>query len=148
MNRRLAFASLASVAWLAGCAGDGSPGPATPEPDGTPVENTLLVRTTYDAGHPWIVYREGAMAEIILRDDAGQVVDRRIVRPGRPVEFRDLPAGDYRLEPALRPCDGNCGYLDPRMDDCRATVAVTRSVRVRVDFAVGDSCTLHGPALA
>ena len=60
MNRRLAFASLASVAWLAGCAGDGSPGPATPEPDGTPVENTLLVRTTYDAGHPWIVYREGA----------------------------------------------------------------------------------------
>ena len=87
------------------------------------------------------------MADIVLRDGTGRMVGRRTVRPGTSVDFRDLVAGTYRLEPALRPCDGNCGYLDPRLDDCSGTVRVVRAVRVRVDFAVGVSCALHGPAL-
>jgi hypothetical protein len=146
---RLAALPLLSVAWLAGCAHYGSNSATAP---GLSLDAAatagLLVTTTYRYDSPWFAYREGARAELILRDEDGDEVDRRVVRPGKSVEFRDLPVGAYRLEPALRPCDGNCGYLDPRLDDCAATVKVTRSVRVRVDFVAGSSCTLHGPSVA
>ena len=149
MIGRLAALLLVSMAWLAGCASDGSTSAETPDVSVEPiVGNPLLVTTTYDYRSPWIVYREGARAEVILRDEHGDLVDRRIVRPGKSVEFRGLPVGDYRLEPALRPCDGNCGYLDPRLDDCSATVTLIGSVQVRVAFVVGSPCTLHGPAVA
>jgi hypothetical protein len=150
MNGRRAGLLLVVMAWLfGGCAGSGSDRAEAPEWSPEPVAaNTLLVTTTFDRGNPWIVYREGARAELILRDDAGEVVERRVVRPGRSVEFHELPVGEYRLEPALRPCDGNCGYLDPRLDDCGGTVKATGSVQVRVDFVVRSSCTLHGPSVA
>ena len=59
----------------------------------------------------------------------------------KPVRFTGLAPGD-RLEPALQPCDGSCGYLDGRMDGCRTTIDLVDSVSMRVDFTVGEPCRI------
>jgi len=145
MLHRLA-ALLLSVVWLGGCAIHGSDEAVSGRDDVGPIPtSTLVVATTYRHDNPWVVYREGARAELILRDATGEEVARRTVKPGWSVRFEDLPPGEYRLDSALRPCDGNCGHLDARLDDCSGTVVITRGVRIRVGFVVGAACTVRGP---
>jgi hypothetical protein len=148
MVDRLAPALLTTML-LGGCASPSSDDAVAPRIEVSPPStSTLIVATTYRHDSSWHVYREGAKAEIILRDDTGKEVDIRTVDLGRSVRFKDLPPGEYELEPATRPCDGNCGYLDPRVDVCTGTVEVTRTMQVRVSFVVAAPCTVHSPAAA
>jgi hypothetical protein len=43
-------------------------------------------------------------------------------------------------EATLRPCDGNCGYLDPATDGCHRTLRVSDDVKAKVAFTVGKPC--------
>jgi hypothetical protein len=82
----------------------------------------------------------------VLRDaEGGAVATKRADSDGR-IVFAGLAAGSYTVEPALRPCDGSCVNLDPRVDGCRATVRVTGDVVIAVRFTVGSSCAVEAPA--
>jgi hypothetical protein len=88
------------------------------------------------------MYIEGALARMVVRDEDGKVVASAMKWPGKTFVFADLQPGTYVLEPALRPCDGNCGYLDPPTDSCRHTLTIDGDVSIRVRFSVGDPCVV------
>jgi hypothetical protein len=123
---------------LAAC--DGDTASDTGSDDGT-----VKVTTTYRAGESGELYIEGAMVDIVLRDAAGEVVGHESAVPGKPITFADLPTGTYVIAPALRPCAGNCGWLDARTDECRDSVEVDGSLRVHVTLQVGVPCTIATP---
>ena len=60
------------------------------------------------------------------------------------LRFEHLRSGTYTLEPALRPCDGNCGQLDPRAAECAFPVKKVgaTSVRLRVVFRGVEPCVV------
>lgn len=136
---------VATAMALAGCApwsGSSNTHPKSVEVTRHPA-GTIAITTTYRSGRMGFVYREGAMAAVILRDADGKIVEVRTKQPGTPMTFTNVKPGRYILEPALRPCDGNCGYLDPRLDGCSGTLLVDRRVHIRVDFVVGFHCRIH-----
>jgi hypothetical protein len=56
--------------------------------------------------------------------------------------FAGIAPGSYRLDAALRPCDGNCGYLDGPTTPCSAQVRVHGDRDVTVSWRVGRRCTV------
>jgi hypothetical protein len=75
----------------------------------------LRVREIHVTGAPYFV--EGAITYVRV---AGE---EHTLQP--PTELRlDLPVGNHQIEIWHRPCDGNCGYLDPPTDRCSAAVDV------------------------
>lgn len=141
-----------SVFALTAC-GDASPaapGPTshlstsrgTPEASLSRGHQTITVASTVHPGRDGMLYVEGAIPEIRLRDGAGKIIATKLVRSDGSIRFTDLAPGAYQLEPALRPCDGNCGYLDPRTDSCRSSVELVDSLTVTVRFTVGDPCRI------
>jgi hypothetical protein len=119
----------------------GSTGIDSPAPAPQPEPGDLTIRSTYSAGEGGILYIEGAMRQFVLLDADGEQVAHEKTAEGD-VVVRDLAPGDYTLEADLRPCDGNCGYLDPPTDGCRAVVTVDGDKVVRVDFTVGRHCRI------
>jgi hypothetical protein len=55
----------------------------------------------------------------------------------------DLDPGDYTATFWQRPCDGNCGNLDPVASQCSVTFGAQAGVSVRIDvtFALQKPCT-------
>ena len=55
-----------------------------------------------------------------------------------------LDPGRYTLKSWQRPCDGNCGYLDPPTDECSAPVEVTSGAdtRVKIEVEPGKGCKI------
>jgi hypothetical protein len=91
-------------------------------------------------------YTEGAVVEARLRDASGTVVGTErgagALRHDH-LRFDRLRPGSYTIEPALRPCDGNCGYLDPRAGECMAPVEIgAATVRLRVVFRGDAPCVV------
>jgi hypothetical protein len=139
-----AFAATALVAALSGCGSQtddpaGSGGPATQIVQQAPA--TLTVATSLSTDGP-MHYTEGALVHMVLRDADGNIADGGTKWPGKRFVFDGLDPGTYVLEPALRPCDGNCGYLDPPTDSCRDTLTIDGDLSVRVEFTVGDPCVV------
>jgi hypothetical protein len=130
---RRALLLLAVAIMLAGCGG-GTHGTATPR-------SALTVSSTVSPGDQGALYIEGALVEVTLvRVDGLKVSTKR--SDGRaPIVFTGLPAGQYLIAPALRPCDGNCGALDSPEDGCRERIDVPGTSSVTVRFVVGRSCT-------
>ena len=112
--------ALALVLALAGCGHSDRVDPVGPAPS-----VSVTVRTTIDPGPHGELFTEGAVPQV------------RLVGPGGTLSpdqddtdssvFRDVLPGRYRLEAALRPCDGNCGTLDGPTHRC------SQQVRVRED---------------
>jgi hypothetical protein len=145
MRRLIATAcAIASAVLLGGCGSQAdepvgaSGSPATEIVQAAP--GTLTVATSLSSGGP--MYIEGALARMVLRDEDGSVVASGMKWPGKTFVFTELEPGTYVLEPALRPCDGNCGYLDPPTDSCEHTVTIDGDMSVRVEFSVGDPCVV------
>jgi hypothetical protein len=87
------------------------------------------------------IFTEGALVEVRLRDASGAVVDTE--RGNSQLRFDLLSSGAYTVEPGLRPCDGNCGYLDPRVAECASPVTVgATTVRLRVVFHGRQPCVV------
>jgi hypothetical protein len=59
-----------------------------------------------------------------------------------PAVFENLPAGDYRIRAVLRPCDGNCDFLDAPVSPCHKTVHVVGNASFVVHWRVGEDCTI------
>ncbi len=137
---------MAAASTLGGCAtGSGAAAPGTSPTTSSPSQGLLTLTTTYRPGHRGAMYAEGALVEVILRDADGEQVGVRTAEPEAPIVFRDLEPGRYVLDAGLRPCDGNCDYLDPRVDTCTRAVDVVGRVEVRVDFVVTAGCRVHLP---
>lgn len=98
------------------------------------VEQTgsIVVTSVQKSGDNGARYTEGAVPDIPLRDESGREIDPAA---GDGHRFTNLPAGEYTIKPALRPCDGNCEFLDPRTAGCSAIIPVgTGTVRLHVVF--------------
>jgi hypothetical protein len=104
---------------LTGCAQDrtGTRAPVDPATGRLVVHKAL-------AGPP--VFIEGSLTRLRITAQDGRRVDAG--SPGTsldaPLFARALPAGAYTVRAVERPCDGNCGYLDPPVTSTRCTVAV------------------------
>jgi hypothetical protein len=90
-------------------------------------------------------YIEGQISYLIVRDAAGEsVVEHEFTgsNAANPVIDVHLPAGSYEVESYQRPCDGNCGYLDPPTDRCVDSVVLPPDgdVFLTVEFAPGEGC--------
>lgn len=101
----------------------------------------VVVASVQEPAADGAVYTEGAVVEVRLRNASGAVVDTQ--RGDGALRFDRLTSGAYTIEPALRPCDGNCGYLDPRAGECASPVTVgTTTVRLRVVFRGVEPCVV------
>lgn len=113
----------------------GSNGPAV-DPAGNV---TVTVHTSIEPGKHGEMFTEGAVPEIRLTAPDGTVLDPRKDHADDAV-FSGLDPGRYRLHAVLRPCDGNCGYLDDPTSPCSATVVVKGDRDVTVRWRVGQGC--------
>lgn len=135
---RLRYAAPVAVVLLAltGCTSVQTDGGLRADPD---VRHSVLVHTDIRPGPHGELFIEGALPEIRLVDAAGQV--HRPVRDHRDVaSFPALSPGVYRLRAALRPCDGNCGVLDPPTERCAAQVRVDGREVMKVRWMIGRGC--------
>lgn len=136
---RLALAAL--VLSLAGCGGS-----AAPEPPGTMV----LVE---ESGPGLPMWMEGSVGFARIEDGDGRVVYETPPRDGataypRELVRRELPAGTYRITSWQRPCQGNCGLLDPPTARCEGEVELPPDATVRVTVEVADPCRLSSARAA
>lgn len=127
---------LALVLLLAACA---SGTPAGPRAD--PATADLTVQQAFSPGRNGMLFIEGAQAELLLERD-GAAVDTEAAGPEQTVVFRGLPLGSYRLAPALRPCDANCGRLDGRVGECALDLVLDGDRTVTVRYVVGETCSV------
>jgi hypothetical protein len=131
------YAVLGAAAALALLTGCGADSPVVPL--GTAHGQTVTVRTHITPGKHGAMFIEGAVPEIRLVD-----ADGRVWEPTRDHQdiavFRDVPPGDYGLEAALRPCDGNCGTLDGPTGRCAHQVHVNGDPTFVVTWRVGQRC--------
>jgi hypothetical protein len=152
-----ALAGAALMLLLAACGGSGgATGPSPPttastspasttEPELTPPAPDLTARLRIRQHQTSCCYIEGQRSYLIVRDEDGHVVAKRAFYDSRlqhpPIDVRLAP-GRYVVTSYQRPCDGNCGYLDPPTDRCRATItlAANDDVVMTVEFAPGQGC--------
>ncbi|MFN8051202.1 MAG: hypothetical protein U0Q22_07205 [Acidimicrobiales bacterium] len=92
-------------------------------------------------------YTEGQISTAILRGpDGDEVVNTTFMARAMvvPVLDRRLEPGTYEVESYQRPCDGNCGFLDPPTDRCveHVTLAADETVFLTASFAPGSGCTI------
>ena len=136
MRSALITAALATVLAVGACARSAADDPAAE------TTGSILLTADYKAGKDGALYIEGAIAEMIVRDATGREISRESGLG--PLRFTVAVPGLYTIQPALRPCDGNCGYLDPRTDSCAMTALVAADVvRLHVTFRVGEPCQIH-----
>ncbi len=135
MSRKPARALVLLLAALAAGCGEG-------EPAGS---GRLVVDKSLSGGPS---YMEGSLTELTVRDEDGRPVARarQAQSGGGPLLDRTLPAGTYRLISHERPCQGNCGLLDPPAARCEAEVEVRRDRTTRAYVLLAGGATECGTA--
>jgi hypothetical protein len=95
------------------------------------------------------IFTEGSLTHLrLVRRDGKVVVDglRRADTLDVPLLDRVVPPGAYDLTAVERPCDGNCGTLDPPVDTTRCHVEVIisaeRTTRVSIVLRRGRANAL------
>jgi hypothetical protein len=90
---------------------------------------------------PGSLYFEGSYSYVRVERDGHEIAKVKLENSRG--ELR-LNAGSYRLVSFQRPCDGNCGYLDPPMDQCDLPVEVEANqvVTATVRLSPGKGCTI------
>lgn len=127
---------VATLLVLAGCGNAPPPGVA---PEVATTGHTLTVRTDIRPGAHGMMFIEGALPEVRLVARTGSAL-RPVHDHTDTAVFRDLAPGRYRLTASLRPCDGNCGYLDAPQGTCHAIVHIPRDANLLVSWRVGHDC--------
>lgn len=133
-----ALGVLFTVLPLAGCGG-WQPGPRSAKPA------KLHVRQEWVGG---AVYIEGSYSYVRLEQGEKNVVQVRLKGGKTPETTLRLDPGSYRLVSYQRPCDGNCGYLDPPTDQCSREIEAKAGALVEawVRLSPGDGCTIDADA--
>lgn len=136
--RLLALTAAGAALLLPGCGTES----ATPEP--TPPSSTYTVTVLVQHQHGGdVVYTEGAVPEIrLVAADGSELLPQE--DHGDVATFEEVPGGEYTLTGASRPCDGNCGLLDPATDLCRTELTVDRDRRIVVEMQAGQPCVFAG----
>ena len=104
---------------------------------------TLDYRQVFDRSRG--TYIEGSFSYVRVRDASGRVVFEREYRGRSRFRLRrPLPEGAYRVRSFQRPCQGNCGVLDPPIDSCSRPLQVLPRGRtlVRVTVRPGRGCSI------
>jgi hypothetical protein len=88
------------------------------------------------------VYIEGYVAFIAVTQDGHSIFSDRL--PFDEPLSHELPSGSYELSFTVRPCDGNCGYLDPVTETCSLplTVGSGETVRAHVIERPSKDCSI------
>ena len=131
-----AFGVLCTALVLAGCGGS-RPEPRSAHPA------KLHVRQEGFGG-----YIEGSYSYVRVERNEKNVVQARL-KGGKTLETTlRLDPGSYRLVSFQRPCDGNCGYLDPPTDECSREIEVTAGglVEAIVRLSPEEGCTIESDA--
>lgn len=116
---------------IAGCHGSSA------KDEGQPV----VVRVQYAPKAP--VFIEGAVTELALVTRKGSTQATKRAGMTVPVLLGSVDPGRYTLRAAVRPCDGNCGDLDPPAFRCRGPVVVPAVGDARVIVtAHADRCDI------
>lgn len=95
------------------------------------------------------MYVEGSVSYVRVRSSGGrQVVGRRVRKPRFRMQRRLAP-GRYRVISYQRPCEGNCGLLDPPTDRCARPVRILSGglTEVAVRVRPGRGCRMSRRAL-
>ena len=133
-----ALVGLGTLLPLAGCGG------SQPAPRSAHLAK-LHVRQEWVGGS---LYIEGSYSYVRVEQDEKKVVQVRL-KGGKTLEatLRLVP-GSYRLVSFQRPCDGNCGLLDPPTDRCsRAFEAKAGGLlEATVRLSPGKGCTIAADA--
>jgi len=116
-----------------------------PPEGGIPAVVTIHFETMGD--EPVMLGIEGAIGFVSAHAPDGAVVMDRIV------ELTDaeveLPGGGYLLRVYYRPCDGNCGLLDPSQEFCSIPVTLAAGGEYDITITIVDhdsaDCALHLP---
>jgi len=93
------------------------------------------------------LYIEGSYSYVRVEQDEKKVVQVRL--KGRKLEATvRLEPGSYRLVSFQRPCDGNCGLLDPPTDRCSSEIEAKAGalVEATVRLSPGEGCTIDADA--
>jgi hypothetical protein len=108
---------------------------------------TLDLRQSLDRSRG--LYVEGAVSYVRVRSTRGRLVVARRVHKPRFRMKRRLAPGRYRVISYQRPCDGNCGRLDPPSDRCARPVRILSRGLTEVGVRVrpGRRCTMSRRAL-
>jgi hypothetical protein len=94
-----------------------SPLAASADPAAT---GTIAVRQTVQC-----CYREGSVSFVVIRqvgNDNAAVKVSRLLPPLAPtlIVGTELSPGRYIVQSFQRPCDGNCNFLNPPVDQCNS----------------------------
>jgi zinc D-Ala-D-Ala dipeptidase len=108
---------------------------------------TLDLRQSIDRSRG--LYVEGSISYVRVRGVRGKLVVAKRVRRPRFRMQRRLSPGRYRVISYQRPCDGNCGALDPPIDRCARHVHVLSRglTEVAVRVRPGRRCRMSRHAL-
>ncbi len=106
---------------------------------------TLDLRQSFNSSRG--LYTEGAVSYVRVRGIRGKLILAKRVNRTRFRMRRRLASGRYRVISYQRPCDGNCGFLDPPTDRCARQMRILSGglteVSVRVRPGRGCRMTLH-----
>src|SRR5262245_52711525 len=103
-----------------------------------PADRATLVVSEAGSGPDYI---EGYVAFFQVYSDRRKVDGKRL--RDKTACFT-LPSGKYDLVSYLRPCDGNCGFLDPPSDECRASFSIkAKEILYAVRENARRSCKLR-----
>lgn len=130
---------LLPVALAAGCA---SKSPTLGGVPTSPAGGTGRLVVTQEMAKGAGAYIEGYVAFVKVSQGSQELFSARM-EFGQAVTH-DLPAGTYSLAFSVRPCDGNCGYLDPTAETCSSdfSVATGQTVKANATERPGDSCSI------
>jgi hypothetical protein len=132
-GRRLAVVAVAVL--VTSCAAGAASTPAS-----TPSDGLLVV--TQEMARSGAVYGEGYVPFITVSRDGQDIFTARM-QFDRPLS-RSLGAGSYLLTFTVRPCDANCGYLDPAAETCSVTFTMKpdQTVRAHAIERPGHDCMI------
>ena len=116
-------------------------GSAAPLPAGP---SKLVIRQAWVGG---VFYTEGSRSYLSIAAKGGGVERFGYVAGagGDPVYAKRLAPGTYTITSWQRPCDGNCGYLDPPTDRCRRTITLEpeTSAAFTIELTPGRGCRIR-----
>jgi hypothetical protein len=137
-SRLAALGTFLTVLLLAGCGGS-QPAPRSVNPA------TLHVRQQWVGG---ALYIEGSYSYVRVEQGEKNVVQVRLKGTKTPETTLRLEPGSYRLVSFQRPCDGNCGFLDPPTDECSREIEAKADglVEATIRLSPGEGCTIHADA--
>jgi hypothetical protein len=105
------------------------------------VKPTLRVTQSFVGS---VFYVEGSIGYVRIQNRPGRTLVQKTFRAAKELRFALMP-GSYRLVSFQRPCDGNCGYLDPPTDRCARAFRVRAkdTVAARILVSPGSGCTVQ-----